>query len=62
MRLGRNAKIIWQDLVSDYGFAAGYASVKRFVRSLRGAQAPEELAGSKKMPGPTTSTARRVTG
>jgi len=38
---GRNAMAIWQDLVSQYGFASGYQSVKRFVRRLRGAQAPE---------------------
>ena len=29
---GRNAKAIWQDLVSDHGFACGYQTVKRFVR------------------------------
>jgi transposase len=39
--LGRNAKAIWQDLVDDHGFDAGYSSVKRFVSKLRGAQAPE---------------------
>lgn len=33
---GRNAKAIWQDLVDDYGFTGRYASVKRFVRRLRG--------------------------
>lgn len=33
---GRNAKAIWQDLVDDHGFRAGYASVKRFVLKLRG--------------------------
>jgi transposase len=38
---GRNAMAIWQDLVSQYGFASGYQSVKRFVRKLRGAQTPE---------------------
>ena len=26
---------IWQDLVSDHGFAGGYQTVKRFVRKLR---------------------------
>jgi transposase len=41
LRKGRNAKAIWQDLVDDHGFAAGYASVKRFVRKLRGSAAPE---------------------
>ena len=29
---GRNAMAIWQDLVDDHGFAARYASVRRFVR------------------------------
>jgi transposase len=32
---------IWQDLVDDHGFAARYASVRRFVRQLRG-HAPAE--------------------
>jgi transposase len=39
--LGRNAKAIWQDLVDDRGFDAGYSSVKRFVSKLRGSQTPE---------------------
>lgn len=38
---GRNAKAIYQDLVDDYGFAGRYQSVKRFVRQLRGAAAPQ---------------------
>jgi len=38
---GRNGKAIWQDLVSDQGFAGGYQAVKRFVRKLRGPQRPE---------------------
>jgi hypothetical protein len=38
---GRNARAIWQDLVDDHGFRAGYASVKRFVAKLRGTTAPE---------------------
>ena len=38
---GRNARAIWQDLVDDHGFAAGYASVRRFVVQLRGAAPPE---------------------
>jgi transposase len=42
LRVGRNAKAIWQDLVSLHGFSAGYASVKRFVRKLAGARTPEE--------------------
>jgi hypothetical protein len=33
---GRNAKAIYQDLVDSHGFAGRYASVKRFVRRLRG--------------------------
>ena len=33
---GRNAMAIWQDLVDDHGFAARYASVRRFVVALRG--------------------------
>jgi transposase len=36
LALGRNAMAIWQDLVSDRGFPARYASVRRFVGQLRG--------------------------
>ena len=32
---------IWQDLVSEYGFASSYQSVQRFVRKRRGTQTPE---------------------
>lgn len=35
VRLKRNAQAIYQDLVDQYGFAASYESVKRFVRTLR---------------------------
>ena len=38
---GRNAMGIWQDLVDSHGFAGGYQSVKRLVRTLRGAASPE---------------------
>jgi transposase len=38
---GRNAMAIWQDLVSDHGFASGYQSVRRFLRKLQGPQNPE---------------------
>lgn len=38
---GRNAMAIWQDLVDDHGFQAGYASVKRFVLKLRGRKPAE---------------------
>lgn len=38
---GRNAMAIWQDLVDRHGFSDKYASVKRFVRKLRGSTAPE---------------------
>jgi transposase len=38
---GRNAMAIWQDLVDDHGFAARYASVRRFVVTLRGATPAE---------------------
>jgi transposase len=37
---GRNAMAIWQDLVTEYGFASDYQSVKRFVRQLRGRRTP----------------------
>jgi transposase len=35
---GRNAMAIWQDLVTDHGFAGKYASVMRYVVKLRGAR------------------------
>ena len=35
--------LIWQDLVSDHGFAGGYQTVKRFVRKLRGSELPEAV-------------------
>jgi transposase len=35
---------IWQDLVSDQGFSAGYASVRRYVRKLAGEKRPEARA------------------
>jgi transposase len=38
---GRNAMAIWQDLVDDHGFSARYASVRRFVLTLRGTYAPD---------------------
>ena len=41
LRLGRNAMAIWQDLVDEVGFPARYASVRRFVRQLRGGTSPE---------------------
>src|SRR5258708_3908271 len=41
LRRGRNAMAIWQDLVSDHGYAGGYQTVKRFVRKLRGPQLPQ---------------------
>ena len=41
---GRNAVAIYQDLVDEYSFANSYQSVQRFVRKLRGAQAPEARA------------------
>ena len=48
---GRNAMGIWQDLVDSHGFAGGYQSVKRFVRSLRGAKSPEARAVIETAPG-----------
>jgi transposase len=41
---GRNAVAIYQDLVDDHGFTAKYASVKRFVGTLRGTTPPEARA------------------
>ena len=44
LRLGRNAKAIYQDLVVHHGYAARYASVSRFARKLRGTSVPEAHA------------------
>ena len=38
---GRDAMAIWRDLVDDHGFPAKYASVRRFVLTLRGRQPVE---------------------
>src|SRR3984893_16840126 len=38
---GRNATAIWQDPIDDHGFPARYASVRRFVLTLRGDTPPE---------------------
>jgi hypothetical protein len=48
---GRNAVAIYQDLVSEYGFKAKYASVKRFVGRLRGKAMPEARAVIPTAPG-----------
>jgi len=48
---GRNAVAIWQDLVDDHGFGAGYASVKRFVGKLRGTTAAEACVVIRTAPG-----------
>jgi len=50
---GRNAMAIWQDLVSEYGFASSYQSVQRFVRKRRGTQTPEARSRARDR-GPTT--------
>jgi len=41
---GRNAMAIWQDLVAEHGLGAGYLSVQRFVRRLRGNQSAQARA------------------
>jgi hypothetical protein len=35
---GLSAQRIWQDLVEEHGYSAGYLSVQRFVRRIRGAR------------------------
>lgn len=42
LRRGRNAMAIFQDLICDHGFEARYASVRRFVKKLRGTVLPKE--------------------
>jgi transposase len=48
---GRNAMAIFQDLVDGHGFAAKYASVKRFVGKLRGSATPEARVVIETAPG-----------
>jgi transposase len=48
---GRNAVAIYQDLVTDHGFAARYASVQRYVRKLRGRITPHACAVIQTAPG-----------
>ena len=48
---GRNAMAIWQDLVDGHGFNEKYASVKRFVRKLRGSSTPEARVVIETAPG-----------
>jgi hypothetical protein len=42
---GRNARAIWQDLVSEYGFASSYQSVQRFVRDAQSSCFPARYGG-----------------
>jgi transposase len=44
LQRGRNAMAIWQDLVSDYGFAHSYQSVRRFVNKLQPSVRPPARA------------------
>lgn len=48
---GRNATAIFQDLVDGHGFSGKYASVKRFVRKLRGSATPEARVVIQTAPG-----------
>jgi transposase len=48
---GRNAMAIFQDLVDGHGFSGKYASVKRFVRKLRGSATPEARVVIQTAPG-----------
>jgi transposase len=40
---GRNAKAIWQDMVTNHGFSGAYNTVKRFVGKIRGSKQPEAV-------------------
>ncbi len=40
---GRNAKAIWQDLVTVHGYPGDYQTVKRFVRKLGGSKLPQAV-------------------
>ena len=51
LALGRNAVAIYQDLVTDHSFPAGYASVRRFVRRLHGRRPVEARVVITTVPG-----------
>jgi transposase len=51
LRLKRNAVAIYQDLVTQHGFTAKYASVRRFVHGLRGDLSPEPFGVITTAPG-----------
>ncbi len=51
LRKKRNAMSIWQELVTDHGFKARYASVGRFVRKLLGSTRPDARAVIQTPPG-----------
>ena len=44
LQRGRNAMAIWQDLVTEHGFAHSYQSIKRFVNKLQPSMVPEARA------------------
>jgi hypothetical protein len=44
LRLGRNAMAIWQDLVSDHGFAGGYETVKVLYASFAARESGKQRA------------------
>src|SRR5215216_6547817 len=44
LQRGRNAMAIWQDLVTEHGFAHSYQSVKRFVNKLQPSAVPAARA------------------
>lgn len=46
-----NAVTIYQNLVTRHGFMGKYASVRRFVRTLRGDRAPEPFGVITTAPG-----------
>jgi len=48
---GRNAMAIWQDLVTDHGFAGKYASVMRYAVKLRGSRPVEARVVIRTAPG-----------
>ena len=51
LRMGRNAVGIYQHLVDYHGFTNSYASVKRYVRFLRGKKVPEACSVIETLPG-----------
>jgi hypothetical protein len=53
---------IWQDLVDDHGFGAGYVSVKRFVGRLKAAEPVDDAHPRIEIRAKSRRQSKRITG